>query len=111
MPKGTETLIIEGGNHRGFGSYTHQVMDWEVSKCLIVVFRRRWHFSDPSFRPAIYRPLALLAKEFAPGAADCLAFSTTSCIALAPQATITPDEQRRIIVEALTEFIERRVVA
>ncbi|CAM9173446.1 unnamed protein product [Hapterophycus canaliculatus] len=53
LPQGTETCIVEGGNHRGFASYTHQPLDWE--------------------------------------------------------ATITPDEQLRIVVEALTEFIERKV--
>lgn len=43
MPEGTETFMIEGGNHRGFGSYTHnQGMDWEVSTSLV----------DLSFRPS-----------------------------------------------------------
>ncbi|CAN0090721.1 unnamed protein product [Scytosiphon promiscuus] len=53
LPAGTETCIVEGGNHRGFASYSRQPLDWEAS--------------------------------------------------------ITPDEQLRIVVEALTEFIERKV--
>ncbi|CAM9961673.1 unnamed protein product [Ectocarpus fasciculatus] len=52
-PKGTETCIVEGGNHRGFASYGRQPLDWE--------------------------------------------------------ATISPSEQMRIVLEALTEFIERKV--
>lgn len=30
LPKDTETCIVEGGNHRGFASYTLQPLDWEV---------------------------------------------------------------------------------
>lgn len=30
LPKGTETCIVEGGNHRGFAAYSRQPMDWEV---------------------------------------------------------------------------------
>ncbi|CAM9661813.1 unnamed protein product [Laminaria digitata] len=54
LPKDTETCVVDGGNHSGFGSYSHQLLDWE--------------------------------------------------------ATITPEEQRRAVVEALTDFIERNVV-
>lgn len=32
LPKGTETCVVEGGNHRGFASYSLQPLDWEVSK-------------------------------------------------------------------------------
>ncbi|CAM9500507.1 unnamed protein product [Ascophyllum nodosum] len=53
LPKDTEKVVIEGGNHRGFASYDWQPFDWE--------------------------------------------------------ATITQQEQQRIVVEALRDFIERRV--
>lgn len=94
MPKGTETLMIEGGNHRGFGSYTHQAIDWEVSTSLV----------HPSYRHASH---VILYMELW----TALCFRQFSCVAFSPQATITPDEQRRIIVEAITDFIKRRVVA
>ncbi|CAM9222912.1 unnamed protein product [Scytosiphon promiscuus] len=55
LPKDTETVVIEGGNHRGFGSYGWQPLDWE--------------------------------------------------------ATISLREQRCMVVDALAEFIDRRVVA
>lgn len=32
LPKGTEICVVEGGNHRGFASYSYQPLDWEVSK-------------------------------------------------------------------------------
>lgn len=32
LPKGSETCVVAGGNHRGFASYSHQPLDWEVSK-------------------------------------------------------------------------------
>lgn len=32
LPKGTETCVVEGGNHGGFASYARQFLDWEVSK-------------------------------------------------------------------------------
>ncbi|CAN0516739.1 unnamed protein product [Ectocarpus sp. 12 AP-2014] len=53
LPKDVEIVVVEGGSHRGFGSYKNQPLDW--------------------------------------------------------QATITEKEQRGIIVEALTDFIGRRV--
>eukprot|EP00752_Nemacystus_decipiens_P016500 g14749.t2 len=53
LPRGAEVCIVEGGNNRGFASYSRQPLDWE--------------------------------------------------------ATITPDEQLRIAIEALTDFIERKV--
>ncbi|CAM9514638.1 unnamed protein product [Ectocarpus sp. 13 AM-2016] len=53
LPKDAEIVVVEGGSHRGFGSYKSQPLDW--------------------------------------------------------QATITEQEQRGIIVEALTDFIGRRV--
>lgn len=30
LPKGAETVVVEGGNHRGFASYAWQPLDWEV---------------------------------------------------------------------------------
>ncbi|CAM9500439.1 unnamed protein product [Ascophyllum nodosum] len=53
LPKDTEKVVVEGGNHRGFASYDWQPFDWE--------------------------------------------------------ATISQQEQRRIVVEALCDFIERKV--
>lgn len=35
LPKGTETCIVEGGNHRGFASYGRQPLDWEVREDLL----------------------------------------------------------------------------
>ena len=32
LPKDTEKVVIEGGNHRGFASYDWQPFDWEVSE-------------------------------------------------------------------------------
>lgn len=55
LPRGTEVCVVEGGNNRGFASYSRQPLDWE--------------------------------------------------------ATITTEEQLRITMEALTEFIESRVKA
>lgn len=34
LPKNAEIKIVEGGNHRGFASYTWQPLDWEVSTAL-----------------------------------------------------------------------------
>lgn len=53
MPTGLETVVVEGGNHRGFASYSWQPLDWK--------------------------------------------------------ATISEQEQRRIVVETILDFIERRV--
>ncbi|CAM9223043.1 unnamed protein product [Scytosiphon promiscuus] len=55
LPKDAETVVIEGGNHRGFASYGWQPLDWE--------------------------------------------------------ATISLEEQRRLVVEALSKFIESKVLA
>eukprot|EP00752_Nemacystus_decipiens_P003850 g3542.t1 len=55
LPKDTESVVVEGGNHRGFAHYTRQPLDWE--------------------------------------------------------ATISPQEQQRIVVDAIVDFIGRRVVA
>eukprot|EP00752_Nemacystus_decipiens_P003849 g3541.t1 len=55
LPKDTETIVVEGGNHRNFAHYTRQALDWE--------------------------------------------------------ATISPEEQQGIVVDALVDFIGRRVVA
>lgn len=30
LPKGAVTVVAEGGNHRGFASYSWQPLDWEV---------------------------------------------------------------------------------
>ena len=32
LPKDTEKVVVEGGNHRGFASYDWQPFDWEVSE-------------------------------------------------------------------------------
>lgn len=32
LPKNTETVVVEGGNHRGFAHYTRQPLDWEVRR-------------------------------------------------------------------------------
>eukprot|EP00903_Cladosiphon_okamuranus_P006493 g6351.t2 len=53
LPKDFETVVVEGGNHRGFVSYTRQPLDWE--------------------------------------------------------ATISEQEQRRLVVEALVDFIGRKM--
>lgn len=31
-PKDMETVVVEGGNHRGFAHYTRQPLDWEVRR-------------------------------------------------------------------------------
>lgn len=30
LPKDTDKITVEGGNHRGYASYTWQPLDWEV---------------------------------------------------------------------------------
>ena len=30
LPRGAEICVVEGGNHRGFASYSRQPLDWEV---------------------------------------------------------------------------------
>lgn len=32
MPVGCEYVVAEGGNHRGFASYSWQPLDWEVGR-------------------------------------------------------------------------------
>ncbi|CAN0538880.1 unnamed protein product, partial [Ectocarpus sp. 8 AP-2014] len=37
LPKDAEIVVVEGGSHRGFGSYKSQPLDWQVmSSCVRV---------------------------------------------------------------------------
>lgn len=49
LPKGAETCVVEGGNHRGFASYSRQPLDWEVSKDRAKNYKPRycWCRIDP----------------------------------------------------------------